>query len=338
MNTNRLRKVKEIENFSGDRTLKILGKIKPVRKGFYRILDIPVSGDAPKDFIQLYSFGEGRKDQISTWPKYIAKVGKKWYPNESLVEYLLNRIGENLGLNMAKSELRIVDDQLRFLSKYFLKKGEILVHGAQIFSGFLEDNDDSFVHEIEQSGLSRELFTFQFAIKSIGHSFPKESESICIEFVKLLIFDAITGNNDRHFYNWGIVTDIEGKEKPAFSPIFDTARGLFWNYSEDKIKKLFKGVNRIDEVQFQKYIDNSRPKTGWDGLSTVNHFELVRLIYESYPKYSLICQKILHDDNLKVCIRMIEQEFKYFLSKERYILVVECLSQRFKRLQGVCGC
>lgn len=94
----------------------------------------------------------------------------------------------------------------------------------------------------------------------------------------MLCFDAITGNNDRHFYNWGIIADVKGKKTPRFSPIYDTARGLFWNYSEEKIDKLFTRDGTIDEVQFTKYLQNSMPKIGWEGLKRLNHFTLIRNI------------------------------------------------------------
>jgi hypothetical protein len=162
-----LYKVKEIENFSGVNISKLHNKIKPLRKGYYQVLNISVGGDAPKDFIRVYQYGQGMKKNVKDWPKFIAKVGHKWYPIESITEYLHNRIGEILGLNMAESELRLVDEQIRFLSKYFLKEDETLVHGAQIFSGYLEESDDAFVTEIEKKGLTRELLTFQVTSAAI---------------------------------------------------------------------------------------------------------------------------------------------------------------------------
>jgi hypothetical protein len=72
---------------------------------------------------------------------YIAKVGHKWYPMESITEYLMNRIGEVLGVNMAVSKLVIIQNQIRFLCKYFLKKNEQLVHGAEIFGSYVGSDD-----------------------------------------------------------------------------------------------------------------------------------------------------------------------------------------------------
>jgi len=53
-----------------------------------------MAGDAPKDFLSIYEYGDGRRKSVGNWPSYIAKVGKKWYPNESITEHLLTRIGQ----------------------------------------------------------------------------------------------------------------------------------------------------------------------------------------------------------------------------------------------------
>lgn len=329
----KLSKVKSIENYSGVSIRRIHAKILPLRKGHYKVLDIPVGGDAPKDFICAYQYGEGRKKKPAEWPKYIAKVGHKWYPMESIMEYLLNRIGEVIGLNMAESKLRLADEQIRFLSKYFLEEDETLVHGAQVFSGYLEEKDDNFVEEIEQKGLTRELLTFQVAIEAIDLMFPDQKETIQKAFVKMLCFDAITGNNDRHFYNWGIIANIKGKKIPRFSPIYDTARGLFWNYSEEKIDKLFTRDGTIDEVQFTKYLQNSMPKIGWEGLKRLNHFILIRNIVNDYDLLAEACTALLDDLNLRRILHLLDSEFKHLFSENRYILVKECITRRFQRLK-----
>lgn len=338
MNIDKLYRVREIENFSGVNLRKIHAKVKPIRQGYYRILNVTISGDAPKDFIHLYNYGEGKRIDFNTWPKFIAKVGKKWYPIESIVEYLLNRIGEVLGIKMAESELRLADNQIRFLSKYFLKKGEILVHGAQIFSAYLEEVDNTFVEEIENKGFARELFTFQFVVESVKNRFPENWNEIVEAFVKMLVFDAITGNNDRHFYNWGVIVDPEGKHLPVFSPVYDTARGLFWNYPESKIANLFHRKSEIEKGQFEKYINNSRPKTGWEGVNDLNHFKLIELINHHYPEYSHICMELINPLNLLSIIPMLQKEFEPFFSNQRYKLIVQCLKYRFELLSTICNC
>ncbi len=83
--------------------------------------------------------------------------------------------------------------------------------------------------------MARDLFTFQFSEEAVRSRFTKYADEIMEAFVKMLIFDAIVGNNDRHFYNWGVIIDLLEKKAPTFAPVYDTARGLFWNYSEERI-------------------------------------------------------------------------------------------------------
>lgn len=80
-----------IENYSGFRAG--LGKIEILKKHQYYVTDQPVSGDAPKKFIKHYEYGSAAKRNPNKWPAFIAKTGHKWYPIESITEYLLNRLG-----------------------------------------------------------------------------------------------------------------------------------------------------------------------------------------------------------------------------------------------------
>lgn len=110
-----------VENFSGVK-LDLHKHIARLKQGDWKELNVSIGGDAPKNFIALYSFERNskvRKSNSKTWPRYIAKVGHKWYPLESINEYFFNRIGEVLNLRMAASKLVMANNQLRFLSRYF---------------------------------------------------------------------------------------------------------------------------------------------------------------------------------------------------------------------------
>ncbi len=306
--------------------------ITVLKRGHYFVLDdYTITGDAPKNFIKVYEYGEARKANKSKWTFYIAKVGHKWYPNESITEYLLNQIGLYLGFNVAASRLVRVGNQIRFLSKYFKKKDQILVHGAEIYAGYLEDLP--FVEEIEEKGMARDLFTIQFTRDAIVKSFPEQAGKLINDFVKMLIFDAIVGNNDRHFYNWGVITHLEGKHAPFFSPIYDTARGLYWNYHEKNILPLSSGLK---EEGYKKYIINSRPKIGWEGEKNLNHLQLVELI--TMHEFGISKEEVkdlLSEERRNLCIRQINNDFNGLISPKRLSVVVDCLKYRFDFLNQV---
>jgi len=311
-----------------------IGKIgdEPLRNGRYYIVDVPVSGDAPKHFIRVYEYGKVKKAQRRNWIPYIAKIGHKWYPMESITEYMLNRIGMKLGIRMAHSKLTTAKGQIWFLSKYFLNKDERLVHGAQIYAGLLEDED--FVEDIERQGMARDFFTFQFTKEALAHIFPEHIEEILLDFVKMIVFDAVVGNNDRHFYNWGVVVDLKGNKKPEFSPVYDTARGLFWNLSEQKIVEFMAHPKQFDQ-RLNKYINESRPKIGWDKAENINHFKLIKLLYDADNTYKAVCDEMLTEENLTQTIRLLDSEFERLISPARRLLIKVCLQRRFQVLQSI---
>ena len=301
----------------------------------YKVVpDISVGGDAPKAILKVYEYTAGKKSNPKNWPIYIAKTGHKWYPSESITEHLLTLLGKSFQLKMADSRLCVINGQLRFLSRYFLKKEQRLVHGAEIYAGFLS-NDRDFVEEIEAQKMARKFFTLQFTYDALKAGFPKNADSILKEFVKMLLFDALVGNNDRHFYNWAVVEHVENKHEPYFSPIYDTARGFFWNTTEKKILSL--QPHSKEFIRFtEKYYNHSKPKVGLEGIKDIkdiNHFNLAQFIIEN--EFGILqseIQSFFNTDNLKRAIQSIDNEFAGLYSKARIDFIKNCLVNRFNQV------
>lgn len=317
----------------------ISGKIpacKELKKSHYKTLDFDVSGDAPKDFIEAYFY---KKDKIRAGKRnlYIAKVGHKHYPIESITEHLLNKIGEIFEMKMAESELAFIRysnvKQIRFFSKFFLNRNnEQLIHGADIYATYL--GDENIIKQIEKENKERELITVQDAKLAIAYLFPKNIE-IFEQYIRLLLFDALVGNSDRHFYNWGCVKPLKG-EGVTFSPIYDTARGLFWNYSDSDIIKWYNNKEHRN-IKLNTYTRRSIPKVGWEGLQKVNHFELVGLIFEHELGLSKETITNYFDvDKLNDAKNYIQNgPFRDLYITERLQLIIECLDLRYNKIKEI---
>lgn len=326
-------KVEKLEKQSGFRTI-LYGKIPEIKHQHYRVLKgISIGGDAPKELIRLYEYERGFRKihNPHQWTIYIAKTGHKWYPHESITEYLLNRLGETLGVNMAESRLCFINKQLRFLSKYFLNpKNETLEHGAELYGGYL--NDLSFVEDIEQNKKALEFFTLQLTKDTLKNLYPYHAEDLFKQFIEMIVYDAIIGNNDRHFYNWGIVKNINEINKPTFAPVFDTARALLWSVSEEKILAVSGSPSR-KSVFLNKYVDNSTPKIGVEGKQVKNHFDLIKALNNNASFNSKdILLHMINDENANKCRELLFNEFTNLLSFERITLIDECLALRFIKL------
>jgi len=289
-----------------------------------------LTGDAPKVFLRQYVYGECFRKNAKNWPAFIAKVGHKWYPVESIMEQLLTDLGKLYGMKIADSKLMIASGQLRFLSKYFLKKDEQLIHGAQIYAAHLND-DISFVEEIEDMKLASDFFTVSFTLDAMKTVFPNTYNTLFSKLLEMLTFDAITGNNDRHFYNWGVITNVKKETLPVFSPIYDTARALFWNYSDDKIKNVC-ASEAMRIIQIEKYGSNSKSKIGIEGCKNLNHFQLIEEILKLFHDYrdivvSLIKKLVSIDES-----ELLNDDYRLLLSHQRRELILDCLNYRKQKL------
>lgn len=303
--------------------------VKPLRRGQYHIVEpesLAIHGDAPKCFVYIREYVRGKQTRkLSTWPGYIAKVGSKFYPIESITEHAITRVGQMCHASIADSQLRVVGRQVRFLSKYFLnRKREQLVHGLEIFKRHL---DEEMVEEIAAKRWEAEFYTFQTVIEAMRDCYPEHWQSLMDDFVELLAFDALVGNNDRHPMNWGVIVPVTSKGRPRFSPIFDTARGLFWRSPETDLRKM-----EADNQKFASYLNQSRPQIGWDGRSRLDHFQLIGAICAEYPEYRDRIHKMADECPIDDCVGAIKKEFQGLMSDVRIRMIERCLRARHERL------
>lgn len=328
--------VHKIENYTDAHLLDVQG-IPVVKQGNYFVDDsVSVDGDAPKKFIGVYDYkllGHRHKSNRRNWIRYIAKTGHKWYPTESITESLMNRLGTIFGLTMADSRIAKIGGQLRFLSRYFLHSDkEELVHGADILAGYLNEST-RYIEEVDEQKMTRDLFTLQVIEKAVANLFLYQKDEIMKELVKLIIFDALVGNNDRHFFNWGVVRSVENSFQPFFSPVYDTARGLFWNYSESKMKDIVE-VNKTIDKHIRKYCKESRPKIGWEGEKNPNHFQLFKQIcMNEFHITKTEVTEMLAPTVLEQMITEVRQNFQPLISVNRVTLICKCLEYRFNELR-----
>ncbi|MDE6340667.1 MAG: HipA domain-containing protein [Muribaculaceae bacterium] len=328
--------IHKIENFTDSRLMDVR-HVPVIKKRDYFVDDsVSVDGDAPKKFIGVYDhklLGSRHRSNRKNWIRYIAKTGHKWYPIESVTELMLNQLGVVFGLNMAESRIAMIGGQLRFLSRYFLHSDkEELVHGADILAGYLNESTQ-YVEEVDEQRMTRDLFTLQVIEEAVAGLFLYQKDELMKDLVKLIIFDALVGNNDRHFFNWGVIRSVESRFQPFFSPIYDTARGLFWNYSESKVKNIVE-VNKTTDSHIRRYCKDSRPKIGWEGKKNPNHFQLFEQIYSNeFHITKDEVKDLLTPAVLERMITEVKQNFKPFMSVNRIKLISKCLEYRFNELR-----
>lgn len=313
----------------------LLSYFENLKEENYFVVDVPLDGEAPKQYIKAYFYYENcpRKTHPRSWDGYYAKFGGKSYPHESLIEYTINKIGHTLGIKMNEIRLAVINGQLRFLSKDFIKLGQRLIHGIEILAEYFEDKE--FIEEINKDRKNRrEYLTFDEVEKAINHVYPNECERICIELVKMITFDALVGNNDRHFYNWGVIGESRKRNKGdiIFAPVYDSARGLFWNDTQEKLKERYLHCIKVPN-QVDHYLERSLPRFSFEGNPAANHFELMQFLINHNVKYKDNIQYLCSVEKEHEVIDMLRNEIFPLFSKERIFLTTIAIERRFERIR-----
>ncbi|WP_290795790.1 HipA domain-containing protein [Flavihumibacter sp. UBA7668] len=310
----------------------------------YYVKDYTLDGDAPKQFIKAYFYEKNsttRKCSRRSWPGFIAKTAEKWYPHESVTEFMMNRVGEELGLHMNEIRLVRANGQIRFLSRYFLKEDEKLIHGAEICGEHLGDMIMAREIAIDKTS-ARDLFTFEFIRDAIRSVYPNCFEELLKELVKMIVFDGLTGNNDRHFYNWGVIdTKKKTTKLPTFAPLYDSARGMLWNMSDLNIKDNLNSYLKYIQLENPKfgnkvvnYIEEASPRISIESNNKANHFELIDFIRRFNADYDEIVRDLTSEKNEYKVLNMLRGEFYPMFTTERQELLSIIVRKRFQKIRN----
>lgn len=151
----------------------------------------------------------------------------------------------------------------------------------------------------------------------------------------MITFDALVGNNDRHFYNWAVIVDVkDATQIPRLSPIYDSARGLLWNFSDENIVKLY-GNWQVGGKKLAKYIENGSPRISVENNATVNHFGLIEFLKKRDDSFGQMIEHLADINNENAIIDMIKNEFAPHFTDKRNELLMHILKERFTQIRNL---
>ena len=273
-----------------------------------------------------------------TGSRYVAKLGRRNNDLEVMTEYIIYLVGRNIGARVAEAKMALYDGKLRFLSKYFLdrSRGEELVHGIQLFQ---ELYDESTIKAVTRDEAREQaMFNLQAIRSAFGAHYveygPHVEDELFQRLIDMVVHDAIIGIQDRHHENWGIIVQ-RGRDAPPprFSPLYDSARGLFCNESD---KELARYVGREGEQRLSGYLARSRPLMGWEGLRPgggrkyVAHHELVASLYNAVPSARLRIRSTLAAYDWQGLRHDLWSDVGFMCSGRRISLILSTLRRRIR--------
>ncbi len=294
--------------------------------------EFPIVGTVPKNYL---SYGDPRNPHVRG---YIAKKGRTQNDaRECVTEEIISKIGAMLPLMMASSKLaRLSTTDVRFLSQNFVVRDRYeLLHGIELVARFFETNveDVERAFDLGDRGAEQHLYSVDNILTILKSLFPADFPALQEGFFKMLAFDALVGAPDRHGMNWGVLVPLDANSTPVrFAPIFDTARGLFREISDEDLHRQEERRGRVHFLA--KYAEGSFPilNTGLSGKQ--NHFSLVKWIADNTSVEACEAMRKVFDA-VDICAieHMLQRNFRRIITQYRIGLIRDLLFLRIQRIE-----
>lgn len=156
-----------------------------------------------------------------------------------------------------------------------------------------------------------------YTISNIKKTLDELDVNLFADFIKIMVFDALVGEQDRHEENWGI-TKIGNKYK--ISPLYDNGDSLLRSFKDASYAEQYYSGKKC----FESYIIKSKTIIyKEDNKNKYKHFELIRYLNNNYS--DIIQKEIsnlnkLTDEKIESIVNKIPDELLTKIHKE-YIII-----------------
>lgn len=155
---------------------------------------------------------------------------------------------------------------------------------------------------------------------------------------KILLFDALIGNSDRHHSNWGITVTkaflaVEKNEREVnvmtLSPLYDNGSSLCSYINENDIETILK-----DKMKYEAIINTkSKSAIGWNNIRPIRHFDLIKNLKEEYYDETIDFVNTINRNITEQSINNILRDFDTnIISNQMKILLKQFIIDRKKRI------
>ena len=107
----------------------------------------------------------------------------------------------------------------------------------KFFDATTDDVETAF--QLDEKPEEKRFYSLSNVMNFLDGVFNNQADQLRRDFIKMVAFDAFIGAPDRHAMNWGVLASHESSQYAVvrFSPVFDTARGLFREISDRDLKE-----------------------------------------------------------------------------------------------------
>lgn len=154
------------------------------------------------------------------------------------------------------------------------------------------------------------------------------------EIVKIIVFDCLIGNSDRHHSNWGVIPCIKKIANGEciclkLCPLYDNGSSLCAYEDNSDIEIFFK-----DKMKFEALVNTkSKSAIGWENERPIKHFDLLKKLKENEYELTIsYIEKIKDNVNEKSINRILNEFDNNIISEDMKKLLKMFLLERRKRM------
>ena len=282
-------------------------------------------------FWQVYegtSEGSGRSEKIwlqnpDTEQTGLFKFKKDIGTTDHVSECIAYDLACLLDVPCAKFELGIYNNREGSISYNIIKENdEILIEGINFISLFYPTYDsEKFV-----DSNTGDRYSIEMIIKSIERIVPLDG------FFKMMLFDYLIGNSDRHQSNWAIILK---KDTMIWSPLYDNSSSLCAYVNESQIRS-FLGKDMVKWLSLVDTKSKSLIRCTVSDQVRPTHLTVLKYIRDNYYKETFeFVEKIISQMTEEKISIILEKYLENELSEERKALIMKYLLWKVKKMKEV---
>lgn len=240
--------------------------------------------------------------------RYLFKKSRRIYPQQFWAEVVAYHVGRLCDVPVVPtfpafdSHTHNCGALIEWFYGHEDRPKDLFVSGGQFMKAAIETYDF-------KRGRQHNFLTIEAVCRVLAHPRTQVATGAKLSAVwlpawaRLLTFDALIGNTDRHHENWGFLVRPR-RDAPAefrLAPAFDNGTSLGHEWSEDQIP-------RFDDPQhLLRYIRKGRHHMRWhqQDARQAGHTELLRKLVERHPRALPAMQKVLAFDDAELEQRLI---------------------------------
>lgn len=227
--------------------------------------------------------------------------GVGYTTSEACSEKMSYEIAKVLGYDCAKIELAVDEEGILGVLNYL----------------FIDIDNQEHTDALEYLNIDNQPRKKFYTISNIKNTLDKLSSHLFNDFIKIMIFDALVGEQDRHEENWGIQR-INDQYK--ISPLYDNGCNLLRNFKDI----IYADQYYSKRKSFDSYINKSKTIVYKDdNKKQYKHFELINYLYTKFPQvvFDEICKlKKLNEKIINEIVNRVPDDLLTDLHKSYIVL------------------